>query len=182
MFGLQPKTLMFQLLINHKKKLNMINRKTLATISSWITLTIFLGGCTSLKTNLSNESGPIIKIKQFDNIRIKYVNVKQLDDSLVITGQVHNLSRRLRKIEGHIDYAILSTDGSIIDEGRGLREIILGKRGRREIHDAHFQIKIPYDYTGNGQVNIGFHVNERKANIPVKCENGIFGQERLDSE
>lgn len=153
----------------------MFNGKSPITLSSLITLILFFSGCTSLKTSFSNESDPIIRIKQFDNIKIKYVNVKQLDDSLVITGQVHKLSRRLRKIKGHIDYAILSSDGSFLEQGRGTTEIKLGKRGRREIHDAHFQIKIPYDYTDNEQIYIGFHINERKANIPAKCENGIFG-------
>ncbi|MBC8403381.1 MAG: hypothetical protein ISR95_04405 [Candidatus Marinimicrobia bacterium] len=153
----------------------MIKGKAIALISIILTLLIFFSGCTTIKENLSTDQTSLVKILPVEGINIKHINVRQLQEILIVSGQIHNLSRYSRKVHGHIDYAIIATDGVMLESGRSPKEIKLGKHGRGEIHHQSFQLKTSYKLRDVEQIHIRWHMGDRKSTLNNKCDNGIFG-------
>jgi len=147
----------------------MKNKKLIILfILSYITVCFVISSCASSHLNLVENGTVTIERIPYEGCYISKVNAIEDDGELVISGRVKRRSL-LSISRGHIDIAIINSEGKVLKELSTLYTPQYIPAKRIHTREARFKVRLPnIPYKGN-KIRVAYHRNLRSYSKTFDC-------------
>jgi len=132
---------------------------------------IVVSGCTSSRVNLvDTEKVTVEKMASKGHVKIWKVYVYQEEGDLVVSGRVKRKSMNLLPAKGHVDIAVISPNGQVIEtESVAQTPRVIGMSRRRR-RGSSFEARLSMVPPEGSTVRITFHPEKNTPERHVDCE------------
>jgi hypothetical protein len=129
-------------------------------------------GCTSSRVNLvDTERVTVERMATRGHVEIGKVYVYQEEGDLVVTGRVKRKSMNLRSARGHMDVAVISPSGRVIEtESVAQMPEVIGMTRRTRREGSHFEARFLLVPPEGSTVRIAFHPEKYAPGKYIDCE------------
>ena len=132
---------------------------------------VVVAGCTSSRVNLVDaERVTVERMASKRHVRIENVNVYQEEGDLVVSGRVKHKSINLRPAKGHIDIAMVSPNGEVIETDSVTQTPPVGSRRTKQSRGFHFETRFSIVPPEGSTVRIAFHPEKYGPETHNDCE------------
>lgn len=133
-------------------------------------------GCTSSRLNLIDNGTFYLEQEPSSNISIFRVHAYLDGDELVINGRVKRRCASFIGVGGHIDIAIVSPEGEILEQVSTfyIPRIIPRKRAGL-ISGSHFEVRLPAVPPAGSTIRVKFHRAVKSRGEAFDCRKNAAG-------
>ena len=123
----------------------------------WCLLIGFISGCVTNRVSLVDESLVSVEKQGNESVEILWTDVYQDGEDTVVYGVIRRRSHTSYPIKTHVDVAIVSPDGTMLQEAR-TPDIYVARRVPGKGTDwTRFKIRFPGVLTQGSKVNMVVH-------------------------
>ena len=123
----------------------------------WCLLIGFISGCATNRVSLVDENMVSVEKQGNESVEILWTDVYQDGEDTVVYGVIRRRSHTSYPIKTHVDVAIVSPDGTMLQEAR-TPDIYVARRVPGKGTDwTRFKIRFPGALTQGSKVNMVVH-------------------------
>ena len=132
---------------------------------------VAVAGCTSSRVNLVDTEGVTVeRMASKGHVKIGKVYAYQEEGDLVVSGRVKPESINLRPAEGHVDIAVISQNGQVIETKSAVQTPMIGSRRTKQNRGSYFEARFSIVPPEGSTVRIAFHPEKYAPEKHVDCE------------
>lgn len=124
---------------------------------AWGIQLLALSGCAGLGENVSKKGLVAVERVSSQKVAILWADVYKIDENLGVRGVVHRCEYSSQPLLVHVDAAVLSADGEILEEAMGQDVWVPRRSVGKGFHYGNFEIDLPIAPPEGGTVKLVCH-------------------------
>lgn len=120
-----------------------IQRSFLMVVASLSAITAAVSGCATNRVSLVDEGIVSVETVSSDKVRLLWTDVYDDGKDLVVRGVVKRRSYTSYPLKTHVDVAVLSPDGTILQQARSADIYVPSHRPGKTVNWKRFEVRFP---------------------------------------
>ncbi len=135
-----------------------------------------LSGCSSSRLDLIDNGTFYLEQEPSNNISIFRVHAHVDGDGLLINGRVKRRCASFSGVGGHIDVAIVSPEGEILEQvSTFYTPRIIPRKRARLLSGSHFEVRLPAVPPAGSTIRVKFHIAAKSGDEAFDCRENAAG-------